>query len=167
MPDFQVVIERRVPNPVANAAFSGDNTISLAFRAPSVRLPPQDDIEKVAAKMGWVNDWGIMSYLQLLVNSANTQAGRWEIAVQDCMFLECQDGGTKGWRKLFGNPKDQSFDTSGLKIILFPHCAEQHWQLFLLDRERKEVRAYCSLRHRIAPADYKVSTTTTISDSDT
>jgi hypothetical protein len=154
-----------VPNPVANAAVSGDITISLAFRAPSVRLPRKDDIEKVAAKMGWVNDWGIMSYLQLLVNSANTQAGQWETAVQDCMFLECQDGGTKGWRKLFGNPKDQSFDTSGLKTILFPYCTEKHWQLFVMDRERKEVRAYCSLGLRLAPADYKVSPATTISDT--
>lgn len=115
--------------------------------------------------MGWVNDWGIMSYLQLLVNSANMQAGRWEIALQDCMFLEWKDGGRKGWRKLFGNPKDQSFDTSGLKTILLPCCTKEHWQLFVMDRERKEVRAYCSLGRRFAPADYKVSPTTTISDT--
>jgi hypothetical protein len=128
-------------------------------------LPRQDDIEKVAAKMGWVNDWGIMAYLQLLVNSANIQAGRWEVAVQDCMFLECRDGGGKGWRKLFGTPNDQSFDTSGLKTILLPYCTKKHWQLFVMDREQREVRAYCSLARRLASTDYKVSPTTTISDT--
>ena len=130
------------------------------FRAPRVRLPPRDDIRRVAAKMGWVNDWGMMSYLQLLVNSANIQSGRWECAVQDSMVLECHGAGRKGWRKPFGNPEDQSFDTSGLKTILLPYCTKQHWQLFLLDRERKEVRAYCSLGRRLVPADYKVRTTT-------
>jgi len=82
--------------------------------------------------MGWMNDWGVMSYLQLLVNSANIQAGRWEVAVQDCMFLECQDGGRKGWRKLFGNPKDQSFDTSELKPIRLPYRTKKHWPTCIL-----------------------------------
>jgi len=141
------------------------STDSSTFQPPPVRLPRQEDIEKVTAKMGWVNDWGIMSYLQLLVNSANIQAGRWEIAVQDCMFLELSDGGNKGWRKLFGNPKDQPYDTSRLKIILLPYCTKEHWQLFVMDRERKEVRAYCSVGRRPMPADYKVSPTTTISDT--
>jgi len=139
--------------------------ISSAFQASPVRLPCQDDIGKVTAKMGWVNDWGIMSYLQLLVTSANIQVRRWEIAVQDCMFLELQDGGKKGWRKLFGNPKDQPNDTSGLKTILLPYCTKEHWQLFMMDRERKEVRAYCLLGRRPAPAYYKVSPNTTISDT--
>jgi len=139
--------------------------ISSAFRAPPVRLPRQDNIEKLTAKMGWVKDWGIMLYLQLLVTSANIQVGRWEITVQECIFLELQDGGKKGWRKLFGNPKDQPYDTSGLKTILLPYCTKEHWQLFVMDRERKEVRAYCSLGCRPAPTDYKVSPTTTISDT--
>ena len=37
------------------------STDSLNFQPPPVRLPCEEDIRKVTAKMGWVNDWGIMS----------------------------------------------------------------------------------------------------------
>ena len=119
---------------------------SHSFVVPKVKLPSEDDIARVAAtgKGGtelWVNDAAVDAYLEMLANHVNSRSGRTVLGVLSSHFW----GWSKTRSKLFGST-EAGFDAAVLTTILLPRREnEDHWQLLVLDRERKEIRLHCSL----------------------
>ena len=126
---------------------SDQSTVSShSFVVPKVKLPSADDIARVATtrrggKELWVNDAAVDAYLEMLANHVNSHSGRTVLGVLSSHFW----GWSKTRSKLFGST-EAGFDAAVLTTILLPRREnEDHWQLLVLDRERKEIRLHCSL----------------------
>ena len=126
---------------------SDQSTVSShSFVVPKVKLPSADDIARVAAtgrggKELWVNDAAVDAYLEMLANHVNSHSGRTVLGVLSSHFW----GWSKTRSKLFGST-EAGFDVAVLTTILLPRRENgNHWQLLVLDRERKEIRLHCTL----------------------
>jgi len=99
----------------------------------------------------------VHTYMHLLANFVNTRAGRSVVGV-----LHDLPRYTNGkWLELFGQAP--RVVTAHLKLILIPKCANDHWQLLVLDRELSQIRLFCSMGWTTDLAkDSRVSLSSTI-----
>jgi len=112
-----------------------------------------DGLEKGEKLRGEV----VHTYMRLLANFVNTRAGRSVVgALHDLPSF------TNGkWPELFGQAP--RVVTAHLKLILIPKCANDHWQLLVLDRELSQIRLFCSMGWTTDLAkDSRVSLSSTI-----
>ena len=99
----------------------------------------------------------VHTYVRLLANFVNTRAGRSVVGV-----LHDLPSFTNGkWPELFGQAP--RVVTAHLKLILIPKCANDHWQLLVLDRELSQIRLFCSIGWTTdLPKDSRVSLSSTL-----
>jgi hypothetical protein len=94
-----------------------------------------DNVEKDEELCGEV----VHTYMRLLANFVNTGAARSVVGV-----LHDLPTCTKGkWIEMFGQAP--RVVTAHLKMTLIPKCANDHWQLLVLDRELARIWLFCSL----------------------
>jgi hypothetical protein len=94
-----------------------------------------DNVEKDEELCGEV----VHTYMRLLANFVNTGAARSVVGV-----LHDLPTCTKGkWTEMFGQAP--RVVTAHLKMTLIPKCANDHWQLLVLDRELARIWLFCSL----------------------
>jgi hypothetical protein len=112
-----------------------------------------DSLEKGEKLRGQV----VHTYMRLLANFVNTSVGRSVVGV-----LHDLPSFTNGkWPELFGQAP--RVVTAHLKLILIPKCANDHWQLLVLDRELSQIRLFCSMGWTTdLPKDSRVSLSSTL-----
>jgi hypothetical protein len=112
-----------------------------------------DSLEKGEKLYGQV----VHTYMRLLANFVNTSVGRSVVGV-----LHDLPSFTNGkWPELFGQAP--RVVTAHLKLILIPKCANDHWQLLVLDRELSQIRLFCSMGWTTdLPKDSRVSLSSTL-----
>jgi hypothetical protein len=111
-------------------------TVPFAVKPVEILQPSYtDNLEKGEKLRGEV----VHTYIRLLANFVNSRVGRSVVGVlHDLPSL------TNGkWPELFGQAP--RVVTAHLKIILIPKCANDHWQLLVLNRELAQIQLFCSL----------------------
>jgi len=99
----------------------------------------------------------VHTYMRLLANFVNTRAGRSVVGVLHDLpsFINGK------WTELFGQAP--WVVARQLKLILIAKCANDHWQLLVLDRELAKIRLLCSMGWKMGLAkDSKVSLSSTL-----
>jgi hypothetical protein len=126
----------------------------------SLKKLSQSVISNVRNSDGSVSEDAMHTYLQMLAQAHRESTQANTVAVQHPSFWVVSEvlseGSKRFWRRLTDS---HMIDTAVLHKVLIPRLHQDHWKLFVIDRDLRMIKVYCPAGRTIRIDDRDVSST--------